>query len=149
MGEREKYLISAVCEMAKFGKIEKRSAIYESEPFGYKNQQNFLNAVCILKSDENVTVLFNQLKAIEKNLGRKESVRWGPRIIDLDIVDWDGEKVEADDLKIPHPQMYYRNFVLIPLADIEPDYKARDGRSIEQILEHCPSGFIRTFSKQW
>lgn len=149
IGEREKYLISAMNEMAKIGIIEKKSAIYESEPFGYKNQQNFLNAVCILNFNNNVSVLLNQLKEIEKSMGRKGVVRWGPRIIDLDIIDWNGEKIETDKLKVPHPEMYNRNFVLIPLADIEPDYKDRDGKSIKQILVNCPSGFIQQYSKQW
>lgn len=149
LGEREKYLISALNEIARIGTIEKKSAIYESEPFGYKNQQNFLNAVCILKSDDDVTVLLNRLKDIEKKMGRIESARWGPRIIDLDIIDWSGEKVETEHLKIPHPEFYNRNFVLIPLADIEPDYKDRDGQSIEKILKKCPSGFIQPYSKQW
>lgn len=149
IGDRIKYLVSAVNELAKIGVVEKKSTIYESEPFGYKNQQNFLNAVCILKSDAEVSVLLNQLKEIEMKMGRKDIVRWGPRIIDLDIIDWDGEKVESEGLKIPHPEMYNRNFVLIPLADIEPDYKDRDGHNIKQIIGNCPSGFIQPYSKQW
>lgn len=149
MGEREKYLISAVHEMAKIGVIEKKSAIYESEPYGYKNQQNFLNAVCVLNFNDDVFVLLNRLKRIEKNMGRKRIGRWGPRIIDLDIIDWNGEKIETYDLKVPHPDMYKRNFVLIPLADIEPKYKDRNGKSIKQILANCPPGFIQKYRKQW
>ena len=149
MGNREKYLISAINEMAKIGVIEKKSAIYESEPYGYKNQQNFLNAVCIFNFNDNVFVLLNQLKKIEKNMGRKEVARWGPRIIDLDIIDWNGEKIDTNEVKIPHPEMYNRNFVLIPLADIEPEYKDRNGKSITQILANCPSGSIQRYFNQW
>jgi 2-amino-4-hydroxy-6-hydroxymethyldihydropteridine diphosphokinase len=149
MGKREKYLISAINEMAKIGVVEKKSAIYESEPYGYKNQQNFLNAVCIFNFNDNIFMLLEQLKKIEKNMGRKEVARWGPRIIDLDIIDWNGEKIETNELKIPHPEMYNRNFVLIPLADIEPEYKDRNGKSVKQILINCPSGFIQRYFKQW
>ncbi len=135
--------------MEKIGIIEKKSAIYESEPCGFKNQQNFLNAVCILNFNDDVFVLLNQLKMIEKNMGRKRVVRWGPRIIDLDIIEWNGEKIETNKLKVPHPEMYNRNFVLIPLADIEPEYKDRNGKSIKQILANCPPGFIQKYRKQW
>ena len=120
MGDRQNYLLSALNELTKIGVVEKKSAIYESEPFGYKNQQNFLNAVCAFNYKDSAPELLNQLKNIEKKIGRIEVVRWGPRIIDLDIIDRDGEKVETQYLKIPHPEMSNRNFVLIPLADIEP-----------------------------
>jgi 2-amino-4-hydroxy-6-hydroxymethyldihydropteridine diphosphokinase len=149
IGAREEYLISAINELSGIGVVENKSAIYESEPFGYKNQQNFLNAVCILHFDKDADILFGQLKEIEMNLGRTESVRWGPRIIDLDIIDRDGETVETDNLKIPHPQMNNRNFVLIPLADIEPGYKDRNGLGIKRMIEQCPSGFIQPYCKQW
>jgi 2-amino-4-hydroxy-6-hydroxymethyldihydropteridine diphosphokinase len=149
IGDRIKYLVSAVNEMAKIGVVEKKSAIYESEPFGYKNQQNFLNAVCMLNSDDDASVLLNRLKEIEKIIGRTDSVRWGPRTIDLDIVDWDGTEIETENIKIPHPEMYNRNFVLIPLAEIEPEYKDRAGKSIKQIIDSCPSGFIKEYCEQW
>ena len=149
IGDRVKFLRAAIKEMVKIGVMEKKSAIYETEPIGFKDQLNYLNAVCILKLDDDAFLLLKRLKLIEKYLGRKKTIRWGPRIIDLDIIDWEGEAIEMENLAIPHPEMHKRNFVLIPLAEIEPGYKDRNGQSIKQMLEACPPGFIERFSEQW
>ena len=149
LGEREKFLKSAMDEIAKIGVIEKKSAIYESEPVGFRDQQKYLNALCTLIYDNDAFSLLKKLKLIEKDLGRKKTIHWGPRIIDLDIIDCDGEIIETESLIIPHPEMHNRNFVMIPLAEIESNYKDRNGQNIEQLLKACPSGFIELYSEQW
>ena len=149
LGDRLDFLKAAVKEVANIGVLVKKSTIYESEPFGFKDQQNYLNAVCVLKCEDDVLMLLRYLKDIEKRLGRKETIRWGPRNIDLDIIDWEGKEIKTKELTLPHPEMHNRNFVLIPLAEIEPEYKLRNGQSIKQILNDCPAGFIEPYSEQW
>ena len=149
MGVRENYLKVAINELMKIGKIGKKSAIYESEPAGYKNQNNFLNALCTLYFDKDIFSLLKQIKRIEKKLGREETIKWGPRVIDLDIIDCDGQKIKSDKLNIPHPEMQKRNFVLLPLSEIEPDYRHKNGKMVKQLLEVCPEAFIRRYKKQW
>ena len=149
LGDRLTFLKAAVNKLAEIGLIENKSAIYETEPYGFKDQPNYLNAVCTFKFVDKAPILLRYLKNIEKHLGRKETIHWGPRFIDLDIIDWDGEVLETSDLIIPHPEMHKRNFVLIPLAEIEPDYKNRDGLNIKQMLDRCSKGFIERYREQW
>lgn len=149
LGDRLNFLKAAIEEMAKIGKIKRKSAIYESEPFGFKDQQNFLNAVCILICKYNAETVLGYLKDIENHLGRVKTVHWGPRKIDLDIIDLEGKEIEVKELIIPHPEMHKRNFVLIPLAEIEPEYKDRNGQSIDKMIDGCSGGFIQLYCEQW
>lgn len=101
--------------------ITKESSMYETEPWGVKEQPDFINmavkAVAVLKPKE----LLDVLKAIEKKMGRIPAERFGPRIIDLDILLYDSLVVDEPDLKIPHPLMHEREFVLRPLSEIAPE----------------------------
>lgn len=149
IGEREKYLREALKELKKIGTVIKVSSIYESEPFGFKNQLYFLNAVCILEFDGDAFQLLEKLKFLENKMGRKKNIHWGPRIIDLDIIDYEGEPFETEELAVPHPHMDERLFVLIPLAEIEPEYRERGGRSIKEMIESCTYAHIQCYSEQW
>lgn len=102
--------------------IEHLSSIYETDPVGYTDQPNFLNMVAEISTDFSPDELLKVTSAIEKRLGRKRVVRWGPRTIDLDILLYDQVKVETDVLQIPHPRLAERAFVLIPLAELYPDF---------------------------
>ncbi|MEJ2054632.1 MAG: 2-amino-4-hydroxy-6-hydroxymethyldihydropteridine diphosphokinase [Calditrichaceae bacterium] len=149
IGNREDYLRTALKELEKIGDVKKVSSIYESEPFGFKNQSNFLNAVSIFEFNGEAIQLLKRLKSIEKDLGRKTEVHWGPRIIDLDIIDWEGDAIETDNLRIPHPQMGKRLFVLVPLAEIEPGYTDRNGQNVKDMINSCPYAYIYCYSEQW
>ena len=124
LGNRQKNCLRAI-ELLKEKKIvvTKRSSLYETEPWGIKDQPKFLNMVIEIETKLNPEELLVILKDIENEVGRKESLKWGPRVIDLDILLVDNLVLNQDDLIIPHPLMHKRDFVLRPLAEIAPDVK--------------------------
>lgn len=103
------------------GKPLKISGIYESQAWGNENQENFLNCVVSYKTSMHPLELLKHLKEIEIKIGRVQNTKWGPRLIDLDILMFGKSVFLANDLKIPHPKMSQRAFVMIPLADIAPN----------------------------
>jgi 2-amino-4-hydroxy-6-hydroxymethyldihydropteridine diphosphokinase len=103
--------------------VRKESSLYETDPWGDKNQPKFLNMAIEIETELKPRDLLDILAGIEKELGRKKSLKWGPRIIDLDILLYDSITIDQDDLKIPHPFMHERDFVLKPLYEIAPDVK--------------------------
>jgi 2-amino-4-hydroxy-6-hydroxymethyldihydropteridine diphosphokinase len=99
------------------------SSLYETEPVGISDQPMFINAVLEIETDLSPEELFFKLKDIEANLGRTETIRWGPRVIDIDILLFGDMIFEERDLTIPHPEMTKRGFVLVPLCEIAPEIK--------------------------
>jgi len=100
----------------------KASKFYKTEPVDYKDQAWFINAVVEISTFLEPIQLFNSLKLIEKEAGRTEDgIRFGPRVLDLDIIFFEDLVLETPDLVIPHPRMDNRRFVLKPLCDINPD----------------------------
>lgn len=120
-GERLIYLKRAIDELHKVGKVITISPVYETEPWGKIAQPRFLNAVIRMVTELTPLLLLREVKAIEQRVGRQPSPRWGPREIDIDILFYDGLILDTPELKIPHPYLHVRPFVLIPLADIAPD----------------------------
>ncbi|MFQ5770813.1 MAG: 2-amino-4-hydroxy-6-hydroxymethyldihydropteridine diphosphokinase [bacterium] len=105
-------------------KVKKFSSIYETEPIGYLSQDNFLNMAVEISTHLNPESFLFQIQKIEHELGRIRNVRWGPRIIDIDILYW-GEKIfKTDHLQIPHSEIENRRFVLIPLNEIAPNFES-------------------------
>jgi dihydroneopterin aldolase/2-amino-4-hydroxy-6-hydroxymethyldihydropteridine diphosphokinase len=98
------------------------SSVYETEPWGFKNQNNFLNCVIAGLYRFDAASIFKQIKIIEIKTGRVKRNRWHPREVDIDILFFGKKIIESKDLVIPHPQIKNRNFVLIPLLEIMPDY---------------------------
>lgn len=138
MGDRESYLMSAIKELQKHSEIsiENISSIYETDPIGYTDQDQFLNMVIQIKTNLTAFELLNTTQQIEKKLGRKREVKWGPRTLDLDILLYNNENIEAEHLIVPHPRMLERSFVLIPLNEINPDVNILDnGTSISVIID--------------
>ncbi|MDX9789091.1 MAG: 2-amino-4-hydroxy-6-hydroxymethyldihydropteridine diphosphokinase [Desulfobacterales bacterium] len=102
--------------------IKKTSQFYETEPVDYRDQDWFVNAALRLKTVLSPFDLLDALKRVEKKVGRKENpVRFGPRVLDLDIILYDDLVLSAPNLIIPHPRMHERRFVLKPICDIAPD----------------------------
>ena len=97
------------------------SSLYETKPYGFPEQENFLNCVIEIKTSLSLTGLFEFTKGIEKKLGRKKRAKWGPREIDLDILFFNNEVYSDEKLKIPHEDILSRDFVLVPLLEIKPD----------------------------
>ena len=124
LGNRQENCLRAIELLQKKGIIvKKRSSLYETEPWGVKDQPLFLNMAIEAETKLNPEALLRILKDVEKEVGRKESTKWGPRIIDLDILLIDNIVLNKDNLKIPHPLMHKRDFVLLPLCEIAPDIK--------------------------
>ncbi len=122
LGNKKENLKNAVLFLGKNHiKILKTSSVYKTEPIGYKNQPEFLNMVLKGKVDLSPENLLKIILKIEKKLGRKRKQQWGPRIIDIDILLFNNKIITNNNLTIPHPQMHKRNFVLVPLLEIESD----------------------------
>ena len=115
MGEGRKNLDLAIKMMNERGVlVEKVSTYIETEPFGYTEQDNFVNAVCIAETKLSPRELLEVLLKIELDMGRVRIIKWGPRIIDLNILFY-------EDLKVPHIEIQKRSFVLEPVNEISPD----------------------------
>ena len=103
-------------------RLELRSRLWRSQPMGPQDQPAFVNAAAGLLTTKTPRELLVDLKAIERHMGKTEpEVRWGPRLIDLDLLVFDGTPVDEPDLRLPHPGLHERNFVLYPLAEIAAD----------------------------
>ncbi|KGA96316.1 2-amino-4-hydroxy-6-hydroxymethyldihydropteridine pyrophosphokinase [Alkalihalobacillus alcalophilus ATCC 27647 = CGMCC 1.3604] len=123
IGNRQEYLKQALALLQEHTHIQlnNQSPIYETEPVGYVDQQPFLNMVVEIATSLEPLKLLEVTQSIELECGRKRDVRWGPRTLDLDILLYDEENMEVENLSIPHPRMLERAFVMIPLSDLQPD----------------------------
>lgn len=123
LGERERNIEVAIKELEKLGLlIQKRSSLYNTAPWGYYKQPDFLNIAVECLTNIAPIELLRELKEIEKKMGRKETVRYGPRVIDIDIIFYNSLIIKTESLVIPHPLMHKRRFVLEPLCEIAPDF---------------------------
>lgn len=123
MGESLSTLQQALSELGRrAGPITACSSLYRTKPVGYVDQPDFLNAACMLDTKLSPAELLHVMQDIELEHGRRRIVRWGPRTLDLDIIDFAGEINQSQELTLPHPRALERAFVLVPLAEIVPDY---------------------------
>ena len=114
------------------------SSVYETEPWGVTDQPPFLNLVAAFETTLPPVALLEAVKYVEEKVGREESYRWGPRLIDVDILLYGGEVVNlaTPDLQIPHPRLSQRAFALVPLAEIAPDVSVPlDGAPVRRLLD--------------
>ncbi|QED45910.1 2-amino-4-hydroxy-6-hydroxymethyldihydropteridine diphosphokinase [Cytobacillus dafuensis] len=120
-------------------KVVKTSSIYETDPVGYEEQDQFLNMVIQVRTDLTSTELLDVCLEIEKKLGRKRDIRWGPRTIDLDILLYNQENINSEKLIVPHPRMHERAFVIIPLLEIQSGTKIPTMETpLQTVLEDIP-----------
>jgi len=130
---------SAIDTLRAFGEVIAVSSIYRTAPWGVLDQPEFVNAVALLETLRTPDELLMAFKKAEREFGRGHSEHWGPRAIDFDILTYDDETIDEPDLKIPHPHMLERAFVLVPLAEIEPRYAAaRDALGAEALATVRP-----------
>lgn len=122
LGNRLANLKAAINNLTPQMTLKKKSPIYETQPWGVYDQESFLNQVVIAETYLEAGALLKHLKRLEAALGREPSVENGPRVIDLDILFFDDEVIDAPPLAIPHPRLHERAFVLVPLADLAPDF---------------------------
>lgn len=142
IGNREKFLHEALLLLDQHNAIEVKSlsSIYETEPVGFTNQDDFLNMVAEINTSLEPQELLKETTTIEKALGRKRIFRWGPRTIDIDILLFDRVELEIDILQIPHPRLIERAFVLVPLAEIHSSNLAIPGAefSLTEYIQQNP-----------
>jgi 2-amino-4-hydroxy-6-hydroxymethyldihydropteridine diphosphokinase len=120
------------------GKVVKQSAVYETAPWGEIDQPPFLNQALLLHTKMHAEELMPALLSIEEQLGRKRLVKYGPRIIDIDILLFNAEVHHTTTLEIPHPQLQFRRFALIPLAEVAGDVVHPVlKKTISEILMEC------------
>ena len=122
LGDREDNVKTALQLLKKKMRLLKVSSTYETEPMYVEDQNWFLNCVAKVETDLPPRKLLGYLKDTERRMGRQRGVRYGPRIIDMDILFYGEEVVIQKDLEIPHPKIQERPFVLIPLVEIEPNH---------------------------
>ena len=135
LGDRAANLQAAIEALEPEVHTLKCSPVYETPPWGYSDQPQFLNQVVEAETDLPPLALLEYMKKIEVQLGRQETFRFGPRLIDLDIIFYDREVIDSPPLIIPHPRLAERGFVLMPLADLAPDFRHPIlGESVSDLL---------------
>ena len=148
MGDRLEYLSKAIYKIVEIQgcNILNKSSVYETEPWGYENQEAFLNLCISIETSLSPYELLESLQAIELELDRVRKIHWGPRTIDIDILLFDDIICEDDKLTIPHPRMRERAFVLIPLYDIEKNLII-DGIKLEDLINKIDTRGIKEYKK--
>lgn len=121
LGDREDLVARAVHELATVGNLIACSSLYETQPWGLTAQPPFINCCCLCWSSLAPLSVLRAIQKIEHDLGRRPSVRWGPRCIDVDLLLYGNTVIAAPELSVPHPRLTERAFVLVPLAEIAPD----------------------------
>ncbi len=123
-GDAKAHVRGALERLAELGSVVARSALYRSVPWGVIEQAPFVNAAALVETALAPRALLGALKQIERESGRIATYRWGPRVLDLDILAYGDERVDEPDLTIPHARLSERAFALVPLAEIDPRFVA-------------------------
>jgi len=144
LGDRFDNLNAAIARLKIFCNVICCSSIYETDPWGFEDQSAFFNQVVRVETGNEPLSLLHKIKKIEEEMGRVPTFKYGPRLIDIDILLYDGLIMKTDELEIPHPQMKIRAFVLAPLAEIDPKLIIPGDKSdIETLLHKTGTKGIR------
>jgi 2-amino-4-hydroxy-6-hydroxymethyldihydropteridine diphosphokinase len=135
IGNPREQITLAIAMLREATEVLAVSSIYETAPVGGPDQPNYLNAICITESDLPASDLLSVLHGIEKTLGRERLERWGPRTIDLDLIQYGSILSSAQELELPHPRAHERKFVLEPWLEIEPDAILLTHGKVSELLE--------------
>ena len=126
IGDKKSNLETAINEINKFSTIKKVSSIYQSDPILLKDQENFFNLVLEIDYKKSAIELLETTKDVERRMGRKKTVKYGPRIIDIDIVFFNNQIINSKDLVIPHYDWSNRIFVVKPLCELFREFNMED-----------------------
>ena len=139
LGDRENNIASALSSLAIHPQIQlcQTSSLYQTAPVGYLDQPDFLNAVVSLRTKLLPLELLDVCQAVEQQLGRVRTEKWGPRTIDIDLLVYHDLVCHSDRLTLPHPRLKERCFVLVPLAEIASDTPVSDGMTAVELLAGC------------
>jgi 2-amino-4-hydroxy-6-hydroxymethyldihydropteridine diphosphokinase len=118
----------ALAALRGLGRLVRASRLYRSKPWGEPQQADFVNAAALLETPLAPHALLDSLLALEATLGRVPTYRWGPRVIDLDILAYDDLEIRDERLCVPHARLFERAFALVPLAEIDPTFEGALGR---------------------
>lgn len=146
MGNRLANLKAAINNLTPQLAVKNKSSVYETPPWGFTQQAEFLNQVVMAETYLQPQALLGHLKRLETALGRVPNFQDGPRLIDIDILFYDDLVLDTPPLTIPHPRMYNRPFVLVPLAEIAPDLiHPQFGKSVRELLDKVDRSDIKLF----
>ena len=137
--------------MSDFVIIDKISSLYKSSPFGYTDQPPFINAAVQIKTESPPLELLSQLQIIEKKLGKKVIHKNGPRILDIDLLVYQEFTLELENLTLPHPGILNRDFVLLPMLDLNPTLTqpAWGSETLKSALSGLQKRFIKDIPEDW
>lgn len=141
IGDRDGYLKEAVEAIANLegSEVRRVSSVYETEPWGKKDQGMFLNQVVEVETELEPRELLTACQKIERTLGRKRRERWGARTVDIDILLYGEAVIDEETMKVPHPHISQRRFVLVPLAEVVPEVSIPGlGETVRDVLKRCP-----------
>lgn len=148
LGDRAANLKQAVSSLPPQMTVKARSNVYETPPWGFTEQGPFLNQVVMATTYLEPELLLKHLKRLETALGREATFRYGPRLIDIDILFYDDLVLNTPLLTVPHPHLHERGFVLIPLMDIAPDLvHPVTGISVREMILLCDTAGIVPYAK--
>lgn len=144
LGNREANLQQAVDKLAAGVMVTAVSPVYETPPWGVTDQPHFLNICIVGRTEKSPRAVLAFIKTIEIALGRTPTYRWGPRVIDIDLLFYNQQQIEHGDLIVPHPRLHERAFVLAPLADIAPHLvHPKTEQTVRQMLAQVDTADIR------
>lgn len=138
IGSPREQMDVAIALLREATEVKAVSSYFVTKPVGGPEQPDYLNAVCILESELPALDLLAVLQGIEKSLGREREVRWGPRTIDLDLIQYGSLLSAAVELELPHPRAHERRFVLEPWCEIEPDAILLTHGKVSELLAQLP-----------
>jgi 2-amino-4-hydroxy-6-hydroxymethyldihydropteridine diphosphokinase len=152
LGDRLANLRLALARLQTLARLEEVSSLYETQPQGVTDQPLFLNAVCRVTTGLEPPALLRFLKNVEWEIGRRSGGQtWGPRPIDLDILLYDDRVVDTPELKVPHPRLPERAFVLVPLCELAPELRHPQlGKTVKELLTSVgEKGVTRIAPRGW